>query len=71
MDPAGRALLDAVNEATRALQMAVNEASPCSPSLHMYVQQQIGDLRRAAGQATFADAAAASSAPAPVLPPAG
>eukprot|EP00969_Alexandrium_andersonii_P255009 11273184-Alexandrium_andersonii.AAC.1 len=63
MDPAGRALLDAVNAAARALQTAVNEASPCSPSLHVYVQHAIDDLRRAAGQATFADAAAASSAP--------
>eukprot|EP00969_Alexandrium_andersonii_P301060 13310077-Alexandrium_andersonii.AAC.1 len=71
MDPARRALLDAVNAATRALQTAVNEASPRSPSLHMYVQRQIDDLRRAAGQATFADVAAASSTPAPVLPPAG
>eukprot|EP00969_Alexandrium_andersonii_P149137 6594905-Alexandrium_andersonii.AAC.1 len=71
MDPAGRALLDAVNAATRALQSAVNELPPCSPPLHVYVQRQIDDLRRAAGQAMFADAAAASSAPAPVLPPAG
>eukprot|EP00969_Alexandrium_andersonii_P200120 8840148-Alexandrium_andersonii.AAC.1 len=37
----------------------------------MYVQHQIDALRRAAGQATFADAAAASSSPTPVLPPAG
>eukprot|EP00969_Alexandrium_andersonii_P201268 8892715-Alexandrium_andersonii.AAC.1 len=65
MDPAGRALLDAVNAATRALQTAVSDLGPCSPPLHVYVQHQIDDLRRAAGQATFADAAAAASAPAP------
>eukprot|EP00969_Alexandrium_andersonii_P083633 3689305-Alexandrium_andersonii.AAC.1 len=33
--------LDEVNEAARALQTAVNEASPRSPSLHLYVQQHI------------------------------
>eukprot|EP00969_Alexandrium_andersonii_P076985 3394059-Alexandrium_andersonii.AAC.1 len=71
MDPAGRALLGEVNEAVRALQTAVNEATPCSPSLYLYVQPQIDARRNAAAQATFAAAAAASSAPAPVLPPAG
>eukprot|EP00969_Alexandrium_andersonii_P101227 4465552-Alexandrium_andersonii.AAC.1 len=71
MDPAGRALLDEVNEAARALQTAVDEATPCSPSLRLYVRQQIDALRHAAGQATFSDVAAASSAPTPTLPPVG
>eukprot|EP00969_Alexandrium_andersonii_P009994 435964-Alexandrium_andersonii.AAC.1 len=71
MGAIGRALLDEVNEAARALQAAVDEAAPCSPSPHAYVQPQINALRHVAGRAALADVAAGSSAPAPATPSAG